>query len=117
MSPQSPWYTWCLLSWPPLPREGQPPGFPSGVALAQLQRHGLLLQASMSSLPSPYPTNAVNCGRTGTRATPGREGHKTSNNSVPTTLALFWQRPDYSAWWERARVMGPSAEAPACPGA
>lgn len=52
-------------------------------------------------LALPYPTNAVNCGRTSTRAFPGREGRKTSNNSIPTTLALFWQRPDYSACWER----------------
>lgn len=55
MSPQSPWYARCLLSWSPLPREGRPPGSPSGMALAQPQRHCLLLQASMSSLPSPTP--------------------------------------------------------------
>lgn len=87
MSPPSPWYAWCLLSWPALPREGQPPGPPSGAALAQPQCHCLLFQASMSSLPSPYPTNVVNCGRTGTRAFSGREDPKTSNNSIPTTLA------------------------------
>lgn len=87
MSPPSPWYAWCLLSWPALPREGQPPGPPSGAALAQPQCHCLLFQASMSSLPSPYPTTVVNCGRTGTRAFSGREDPKTSNNSIPTTLA------------------------------
>lgn len=54
------------------------------------------------------------------RPKPGPARAEKAARPQPTTFdnsALFWQKPDYAARWERAGVIGPSAEALTGPGA